>query len=254
MTASSKASARDATSGDPRGELWFRLFRSFWLALVLLSVPGAVASTYSFQRLYREYTRPVTDFGLRTARVGGLVRLREVYGAASTVRPGDAIILVNGRPAPEAYSQVVSLGRLLGAGPVATIRTRSKDGAIREHVLTRSDRLQVQGYGRTGVTPGLLNLEVRIAQGAANLAMLVTGIVLFVRRPREAVAAVLSMAMLLLAATGSTGPFNTFVATPWMPAWGLLQPAVAALGWSLLFLAVFLFPSGRFNPRWTRWV
>lgn len=228
------------------------------MALILLAIAGlAISDDYS-QRRYQEVSRPALDLGLRFSFGGHAIRLNDPLartGGLADVHRGDVILSVDGKKAPTQWRDLFALGRQLkdAPGPVIKLRTRSLDGAIRDHALQRSKAFEAEAYGGAGITRATLRLELRANMLASNLMMLATGILLFLRRPREPVAALLSIAMLLMVATGSISPYFIFERTPWLPAFGILKPAVAAMGWSLMSLAFFLFPSGRFEPRWTRW-
>ncbi len=251
LNSSQKASKSGARVG-------YRLLRVGWLALIVLAIAGLAITDDYQQRRYRDVSRPALELGLWIHKQGDLLRLREPLtrsGDLASVHRGDEILSVDGKPAPSRWRDLFALGRLLSEapGPVVTVRTRSTDGAVRDHALQRSKAFETEAYGGAGLTRDMLRVELRANLIATALVLLATSILLFLRRPREPVAAVLSIAMLLMVAGGSTSPHFFYERTPWLPAFGGLRPALTIAGWCLLSLAVFIFPSGRFEPRWTRW-
>jgi hypothetical protein len=75
------------------------------------------------------------------------------------------------------------------------------------------------------------------------------GVLLFWRKSNERIALFTSFALMML-------PFGfaniTLQALP--PGWSLFIPTLKALGNASLLLCAFVFPDGRFVPRWTRWL
>jgi hypothetical protein len=75
------------------------------------------------------------------------------------------------------------------------------------------------------------------------------GILLFWRKSHERIALLTSFALMML-------PFGfaniTLQALP--PGWSWLIPTLSALGNASLLLCAFVFPDGRFVPRWSRWL
>ena len=245
-------------ASKPGAALGYQLLRAGWLALIVLAIAGLAITDDYQQRRYRQVSRPAIELGLWIHKRDDLLRLREPLtrsGDLASLHRDDRILSVDGKQAPTRWRDLFVLGRLLSEapGPVVTVRTRSSDGAIRDHALQRSKLFETEAYGGAGLTRDTLRLELRANLIATALVLLATSILLFLRRPREPVAALLSIAMLLMVAGGSTSPHFFYERTPWLPAFGALRPAVVATGWCLLSLAVFIFPSGRFEPRWTRW-
>ena len=74
-------------------------------------------------------------------------------------------------------------------------------------------------------------------------------VLLFLRRAREPVPALFSLSLLLIVG-GSANLWIGLEAPALQPIISLMLP----LGWCGLLVSVLLFPSGRLEPRWTRWV
>jgi hypothetical protein len=75
------------------------------------------------------------------------------------------------------------------------------------------------------------------------------GLVLFLRRPDDRLALVTSLTLVLLPLG-----FNSSITGTLPPAWALPTEVVTFLNSIGLGLFFFLFPNGRFVPRWTRWL
>jgi hypothetical protein len=91
----------------------------------------------------------------------------------------------------------------------------------------------------------ILALDLVVALGFC-----VVGAVIFLRRSRDRGALFVSFALVVF---GLTWP-DTFGAAQSHPAWGELAGFLVQLGLSCLVVFFFVFPDGRFVPRWTRWI
>ena len=78
----------------------------------------------------------------------------------------------------------------------------------------------------------------------------VVGAVIFWRRSRDRGALFVSFALVVF---GLTWP-DTFGAAQGHPVWGGVAGFLSQLGLASLLVFFFVFPDGRFVPRWTRWV
>jgi hypothetical protein len=76
------------------------------------------------------------------------------------------------------------------------------------------------------------------------------GVVIFWRKSREPGALFVSFALMIF---GLTWP-DTFDSASYHPLWGNLAGFLTQLGLASLFVFFFIFPNGRFVPRWSRWV
>jgi hypothetical protein len=76
------------------------------------------------------------------------------------------------------------------------------------------------------------------------------GAVVFWRKSREPGALFVSFALMIF---GLTWP-DTFDSASYHPWWGNLARFLTQLGLTSLFAFFFIFPDGRFVPRWSRWV
>jgi hypothetical protein len=107
--------------------------------------------------------------------------------------------------------------------------------------------LQMAGFSLRGYAAYTITLTLAIA-----LIWVAVGLVIFWRRSDEGLALLVALA-LVLSPAGLPGapPFALALTTP---AWNVPVEVVAFMNQVTLGLFLFLFPSGRFAPRWTRWV
>ncbi len=108
----------------------------------------------------------------------------------------------------------------------------------------------VRILGDLGVSLGayiayVLALDLVVAFGFCAV-----GAVIFWRKSRERGALFVSFALMIF---GLTWP-DTFDSALHHPDWGALAGFLTQLGLASLFVFFFVFPDGRFVPRWSRWV
>jgi signal transduction histidine kinase len=116
-----------------------------------------------------------------------------------------------------------------------------------------------------GVAPVELSLLVNLglspeffaAYGIAlelilGLVFIVVAILIFWQKSSDHQALFVSFALLLFGTATQTFTLSALVAAH--PAWGLIVGSLHFLGSASFSLFLFIFPDGRFVPRWTRWV
>jgi hypothetical protein len=99
-----------------------------------------------------------------------------------------------------------------------------------------------------GLSPPVFAAYVMMLSGLVSLAWIAMGVLLFVRRSAEPRALFFSFCLLVFGG----GP-NTDLATV-QPSWWLPITAYEYLYTTCSVLLLYLFPTGQFVPRWTRWV
>ena len=111
-----------------------------------------------------------------------------------------------------------------------------------------------------GVRASLLHLGFSTAFYAAYhlaleiipaLGFLAMALVIYVRRSDEWPAIFVS---LVLVAFGAALPGTMYTLVADQPIWGAPYPVLEGLGWFLLLVFAYLFPDGRFAPRWIGWL
>jgi hypothetical protein len=105
--------------------------------------------------------------------------------------------------------------------------------------------LEALGVTVDAYTAYVLALDLVVALGFSAV-----GAAIFWRRSREPGPLFVSFALMVF---GLTWP-DTFDSASHHPLWGNLAGFLTQLGLSSLFAFFFVFPDGRFVPRWSRWV
>ena len=242
--------AADAASALPRLAGWkFALFRVVWFLSLALAVGGTTAGIHYTDVWYDREVRPLADLGLRSSSPIGI--LGPPIGSearAAGIAPGLRLIAIDGRALAESATRS-EIAALLDRpeGAQVRIRTRSPDGRVREHVLTRSRGHVAEAYAASGITYQQRHLFELIAIQAAAVVNIVAAAMLFRRRARDPVAAGLSLSFLLLVAGGGVS-WDTFYALGVTD----LADAARAIGYGALFAGIAVFPDGRLETRWRR--
>jgi hypothetical protein len=108
----------------------------------------------------------------------------------------------------------------------------------------------LRALGDLGVSLGVYTAYVFALDLIVALGFCAVGALIFWRRSRERGALFVSFALIVF---GLTWP-DTFDSALHHPAWGDLAGFLTQLGLVSLFVFFFVFPNGRFVPRWSRWV
>lgn len=114
------------------------------------------------------------------------------------------------------------------------------------------DLLTAIEAARTTPSPLALSADVTFAlETLAALGFFVVAVIIFWWRRRDLMAIFVS---LMLFAFGAALPGTSFALLHSLPIWRAPGGALQALGWFLLLPFAYLFPTGRFVPRWMRWL
>lgn len=228
---------------------WKSVYLAIWLVAFATAIVAPAVTAY----LRLSTPAPNESFlrlGLWPLLENGEIRLAHPFteeARRSGIRKGDILIRINGRDTPRDEAALPQLRRLL-AGPEEAqvfLQTISPAGQIREHLLTRSQSHVERFYASVGLSRSAYEGVQTGLEFAPTLIFVVTGILLFIRRRDDTVAALMSLSFLLIA-VGYFG-YRFFFA---IGASGWDRP-IGDLGWTIFFLALLAFPSGRFEPRWT---
>jgi hypothetical protein len=122
------------------------------------------------------------------------------------------------------------------------VNTASPSG----YQLAPSDVRELQRLGLSFDFYAWLNISVSVI---FLLVYVLVGVVLFWRKSDDRLALLASLSLLLFPFAVSTQVVGTLP-----PAWALLVECAEFLGNVCLGLFFYLFPSGQFVPRWTRWL
>ena len=145
---------------------------------------------------------------------------------------------------------LVYFGLFIAAFPVAYAEYRlvCQDDDCASNILTAEEVTALEDLGFT------LDFYARYLAGAEILLLTwaITGIFIFLRRSDEWIGLLVSMALIAIGISGFSDNVNLLSKAT--PEFALLHNTLSAVGASLVVLLVFLFPDGRFVPRWTQYV
>ena len=153
---------------------------------------------------------------------------------------GDILLKVDGRAVP---SDPVARAAVLGgpAGSLATLTLRRQTGDHYTVRVTRDPGLVSAAYAGWGISFEARRWTQFAFYALASLAASTAALLLFIRRPRDPVAQLLSFSLVL----GEFTIGNWFAAVP--DVIQTVKISITLLSW---VCAVLLFPDGRLNTRW----
>lgn len=226
---------------------WLAAYRVLW---VLLFASGLFALTWGGwmdKAQDDRATAAMNRVGLDSG-AGGLGPLGAAAANAG-VTPKSRLVAIDGVPANwNSGGRADSIGRLGGpTGSAVKVTLRSADGAVRDFVLTRSpDHLRASD----AVAPmpraarSLLYWAMDVLEWALILAIVA---LMFWRRPDDPVAALFSVGVLGMGVSS-----NIALLAPSTVGLEISNGVGSASGFCF-FLAMLVFPGGRFDSRWT-WI
>jgi hypothetical protein len=223
---------------------WLTLYTIIWAIMLPLALVGAARAAYIM------LTTPTMwgPYGLHTTEDPEGIRVAAVMSPAARaagVAPGDHIVAVDDWIVPRVAARAAARPHVVKPDEAATIfSVRKPDGRINKVELRRNRAWEEQFYREAGVPRSFARANALLGGAVLLPAFFIwAAILLFVRRRREAVPALLSPAFLIFATIVSAGDQQGF---------GLVVlDTLAAVGTLFLYTALFAFPSGRFEPRWT---
>jgi hypothetical protein len=109
---------------------------------------------------------------------------------------------------------------------------------------------EMRALGDLGISVDAYAAYVLALDLVVALGFCAVGAIIFWRRSREGGALFVSFALMVF---GLTWP-DTFDSALYHPVWADGAAFLTQLGLSSLFVCFFVFPDGRFVPRWSRWV
>ena len=216
-------------------------YRLVWLVAATFALISTTYLNYQWTALQLAGSRTLFDAGLAPIQRyadGQHVRALSPQSRGAGVGEDATIISINGRPAPDDDDGLATL--LDGPdGSSISLGLRDASGRARNVTLTRSSSYAREAYAGSGLTPTRLYwIEFAIDAGA-NLLYLCAAALLFIRRPGDAVASLLSLGMLLYL-------INVQMAVSSVA----LAAALGSVSGCMLLLGFLFFPDGRLAPRW----
>lgn len=190
-------------------------------------------------------------FGFKADTDRDLIYVESSFSEQSReIRRFDRIIAIDGEPMSEHADDLWDLRTVLAnhPGPVVALRTRSTDGAVREHSLTRQPEILNESFQRAGVSLQFAGWVELVAGTVPVVLLVLAAFFLGWRKPTDPLAILLSLSLLMIAATN----FVSNVAWEWIGI-GILNEAIGNLGWWSFIVVLLVFPTGEFKPSWTIW-
>jgi hypothetical protein len=220
------------------------------MALALL----ALALTMEFFGLQANYkraqVRPFAHIGLSGWKtIDGEVTIRAPHTREATdagLREGQTLIAVDGVAVGNRMSDMQLVDRLLTKpeGSTIVLRTRSPDGAIAEHRVTKSKANGEALYAGSGISGDTGLMIMLVCQALPDLFLLFVAIMLLRSRRRESVGLLFAFGFIGLVLTGPS-TFSLY-SSDWQLAFA---QAIAALSMIALAFALLSFPDGRMIGR-----
>ena len=228
---------------------FYAVYRVLWWVLLAATLVALTAGSWFTVKHGAAQGRAYYGAGIRLTQIDRRITFApfgdETRGAFP---PGSTLLAVDGRPVPDLVGQrnFDRIARALGDddGRVIRLTLRTPAGAIRQvsvrrgpQHLAQSDRDAPMPYAARSA----LNLATAVI---VSLLMVATGWLLFRRRPRDPVVALLSSGML-----GAVAIVCSHTA---LGIFGAPEPVlmfVQRIFQAAIFVAIAVFPSGRFTPR-----
>jgi hypothetical protein len=223
---------------------WLAAYTVLWTILFPLALISATAGTYvvlTTPTIWSPYgfsTEPDSEGAVVTLVSTPTVR-------AAGVSPGDHVISVDGWALPRNSSgrDAARLRVIKPNGSFTTFSFRRPSGEVYTLRLLRSTKLEEQAFRNAGTTRLVGRIVHEGTTLPAPILFLSAAVLLFFRRRRDAVPALLSLAFLLMGAVWNH---------PEMLGLNFaVVDNVGTLGFCSLLAALFAFPAGEFRPRWT---
>ena len=222
---------------------WLTLYTIIWAIMLPLSVIAAGRDAYII------ITTPTmwSPYGFATTEDSKGLRVVAVFTPevrATGLERDDTIVAIDGWTVPRTAARAAARAHVVKPdGASTTFTVRKPGGRLFEIRLIRSETLEHQRFRDAGVN----FTAARLLSFAGSLLIpalfIPASILLFIRRRREAVPACISLSFLLLASI-MMSPDQLGISVA-------LVEVVATVGFFLLLAALYAFPSGRFEPRWT---
>jgi hypothetical protein len=228
---------------DLKGK-WLTAYTILWAMMLPLAMTGAALSAWI------NLTTPAmwTPYGFATSEDSTGIHVDAVTAPtvrSTGLRSGDYIVRVDDWSVPTTAARRAARNHVVkpdGATTVFTVRRATGD--LYKVRLVRSRLVEEQGYREAGVSRAFARAMDGLGTLAVPCLLLGASILLFVRRRRETVPALLSLSFLMMAAVFGGGDPLGIVP---VGAVGIFT----SIAFCLMMAALFAFPSGRFEPPWT---
>lgn len=234
---------------DELPELEGRSLRAYKLLWWTILVVGLVALTAGQWRAAEETSRielQIYRAGLLPSESTAELRFNPLSAAAreAGIEPDSELLAVNGQAASH---DAASLARQLRGpdGQRITLRLRLPNGAVRDVQVVRSPQY-LAAADRLSPTTHQQRTWIEIASSTLDALIVMAGAaLLFWRRANDPVAALLSLGLLAVPASGIASLVNDTGLQ------ALVENTLDVVPMASILLGLTVFPAGRFSPRWT---
>lgn len=222
---------------------WLTLYTVVWAAILPLSLVVAAwggSITLTTPTMWSPY-----GFATQGSLEG--VYVRSVFSDAARatgLEVGDFVVAIDGWPVPTAFGRTAARTRVVKPdGAETTFTVRKRNGEMDNVTLVRSQAIEHERFREAGVSFPLARLLTFAGALLIPALFIPAAALLFLRRRREAVPACLSLSFLIIAGL--------------YPGAGMIEDIAGftmvfgIVAGTLLFTALYAFPTGRFEPRWT---
>lgn len=227
---------------DLKGK-WLTLYTVVWAIVFPLSLIGAGIAAY----LVISTPTMWSPYGFATAEDSRGLQVYSVMSGparASGLEAGDYVIAIDGWTVPKSAARAEARAHVVKPdGSPTAFTIRKSDGRIFDITLRRSMAFERERFRDAGVSFPLARALSIVGSLLRPALFIPAAVLLFLRRRREVVPACLSLSFLLFAGIAT----NSDMLGIGVDAVNIIGAAATAL----LFVAIFAFPSGRFEPRWT---
>jgi len=230
---------------------WLTGYKVLWWAMLAISVVAATAGQWRSAQVSETLDRQVFGAGLRADADGDTLTFNPLSPQAETagVVPGSVLLAIDGR-AVEADLSAASFERIAQAldgpaGQAVRLRLRHPDGSVGDVLVERGPQHLAAADRAEPVTYAQRNAITAVSRTVNALIVIGGAILLFRRRASDPVAALLSLGLLSVPANDLAWLFSD-------PAvWRALDYGLDLIPMACNLLALTVFPTGRFRPRWT---
>lgn len=243
---------------------WLTAYSLLWTALLAVALVGSTGGAAILATRSANGAYPWAAFGLDITgtlpgthheRAGTVRKVAGSDAAAAKIRVGDLVLAVDGRTVPaegRAFSSEwtaidETLARVPEGGAVRLL-VRESDGKLHSATLIKHSSNAERIYAGSGLTPAAHTWLSAFAYLLLPLILIASACLLFGKR-RDPVAALLALAFVSQACV--TGAEDLLWAPLVGAAYFLGLKVVGAISSAALFLALLMFPRGKFEPRWT---
>src|SRR4051794_18067701 len=227
---------------DLKGK-WLSAYTILWAIMLPLAVIGAARGTYIIMTIPAMWT----PYGFATTEDSNGIHVDAVAwpaARAAGLAADDYVVAIDGWRVPRVAARAAARPHVLKPdGSATTFTVRKPGGDQRNMRLIFSRAIDEQSYRDAGISRTFARAATFVGVLLLPGLFLAAAVLLFIRRRREAVPALLSLAFLMFAAIFNAGD-QLGVGIDVLNTTG-------GIGTCLIFAALFAFPSGHFVPRWT---